>query len=120
MGERISPLPWVEAAVIKHSVIRTGVVSVWISGRSRSMALLGKPMTHKACPECGSPMEEGFLPDIAHGQVWELGWQRGPAEPARILGISNGVKLAKGNLAVTALRCTRCGFLKLYAKPPSE
>ena len=106
--------------MIKHSVIRTGPVSVWISGRSRSMALLGKPMTHKACPECGSPMEVGFLPDVAHGRVWELGWQRGPAETERFFGIPNGVKLAKERLAVTALRCTRCGFLRLYAKAPTE
>jgi hypothetical protein len=78
-------------------------------------------MTQNACPECGSAMEDGFIPDMAHVQVLQLAWQRGLPEDFKFLGMKNGVKMNPAeSLKITTRRCTNCGFLKLYAKPPSE
>ncbi len=78
-------------------------------------------MMQGACPECGSAMEDGFIPDLAHAQVAQLGWQRGIPEDAKFLGMKNGVKInLKELLKITTRRCTKCGFLKLYAKPTDE
>jgi len=73
------------------------------------------------CPECSAAMEEGFIPDYSHAQILQLAWQRGPAEPSKFLGMSKGIKVhAENQLKVTAKRCTRCGYLKLYALPQVE
>jgi ribosomal protein S27AE len=79
-------------------------------------------MTHNACPECGSVMEEGFIPDFRPGQFRQLAWQRGTPVDRKLLGLfDNGVKVDFEQLVnITARRCTKCGFLKLYAKPESE
>jgi hypothetical protein len=78
-------------------------------------------MLQGACPECGSAMEDGVIPDMAHTQVVQLGWQAGPPEDAKFLGMKAGLKVnVKELLKITARRCTKCGFLKLYAKPKSE
>jgi ribosomal protein S27AE len=79
-------------------------------------------MTHNACPECGSVMEEGFIPDLGPGQFRQLAWQRGTPVDRKFLGLfDNGVKVDFEQLVnITARRCTKCGFLKLYAKPESE
>jgi DNA-directed RNA polymerase subunit RPC12/RpoP len=78
-------------------------------------------MTRNACPECGSVMEEGFIPDLGHGQFRQLAWQRGAPVDRTFLGLDNGVKVnLKELLSITAARCTKCGFLKLYANPDSE
>jgi hypothetical protein len=66
-------------------------------------------------------MEEGFIPDNAHYQILQLAWQPGLPEDAKFLGLKQGVKLnVKECVKITARRCTKCGFLKLYAKPNSE
>jgi hypothetical protein len=76
---------------------------------------------NNTCPECGAAMEEGFIPDMAHAAVMQLTWQRGAPEVAKFLGLKNGVKLKQSECVnITARRCTKCGFLKLYAKPLSE
>ena len=79
-------------------------------------------MTHNACPECGSVMEEGFIPDLGYGQFRQLAWQRGVPEDRKFLGLlDNGVKVNLAQLVnITARRCTKCGFLKFYAKLESE
>ena len=75
-----------------------------------------------SCSECGSAMEDGFIPDLAHTQIAQLAWYSGIPEQARFLGMKGyGVKIdMKEMVKITARRCTKCGFLKLYAKPPSE
>ena len=78
-------------------------------------------MVANACPECSAALEEGFIPDYSHAQILQLAWQRGPAEPSKFLGMSNGIKVhAENQLNVTAKRCTRCGYLKLYALPKTD
>ena len=78
-------------------------------------------MTENACPECGSAMEEGFIPDASYAVVLQSAWQRGRPEIAKIFGLSNGVKLNKQEtVPIAAVRCTKCGFLKLYAKAIDE
>ena len=78
-------------------------------------------MITSKCPECSAAMEEGFIPDYSHAQILQLAWQRGPVEPSKFFGMSNGIKVhAENQLKVTAHRCTRCGFLKLYALPQAE
>ncbi len=50
-------------------------------------------------------------------------WQRGEPEPLKFLGMSSGsIKAAEAEnqLNVTAKRCTRCGYLKLYALPKTD
>lgn len=74
-------------------------------------------MTELSCSDCGSRMEEGFIPDMAHGMVMRLVWHRGPAEKATFFGMAtDAVRFRKQKtLIMTALRCTKCGLLKFYA-----
>jgi hypothetical protein len=66
-------------------------------------------------------MEEGFIPDMAYGVILQLAWQRGIPEDVKILGLKRGVKLnVKESVKITARRCTKCGFLKLYARETGE
>jgi len=60
-------------------------------------------------------MERGFLPDRADsGQTHPASWVAGDPVPRRFIG---GVKFSsKESLPVTAYRCTKCGFLELYAR----
>jgi hypothetical protein len=79
-------------------------------------------MVASGCPECGAVMEEGFIPDHSYAQVLQLVWQRGEPEPLKFFGMSSGsIGLRKeDDLNVTAKRCTRCGYLKLYALPKTD
>lgn len=80
-------------------------------------------MTQNACPECGAAMEEGFIPYMASpGAAMQLAWQRGIPESRKFLGLkSRAVKLNENEcVRITARRCTKCGLLKLYARPTSE
>jgi hypothetical protein len=79
-------------------------------------------MTQNDCPECGSAMEEGFILDNAFIVALQSAWQRGIAEDAKLFGLKQGgVKLnVKECVKITARRCTKSGFLKLYAKLNSE
>jgi hypothetical protein len=78
-------------------------------------------MTQNACPECGSAMEEGFIPNMGVGGAMQLAWHRGIPEDKKFLGMYSGVKLdIMESVKITARRCTKCGFLKLYAKPSGE
>ena len=75
------------------------------------------------CPDCGTEMEQGFIPDATQGAVVQTCWHRGTAESKTFLGIETGtgIKYDRTNMVpVTACRCTRCGLLKFYAKPKDE
>jgi len=67
-------------------------------------------------------MEEGFIPDMGYGNATQLVWQRGIPENKKFLGLkSRAVKLNENEyVKISARRCTKCGLLKLYARPPSE
>ena len=71
-----------------------------------------------SCPDCGSPMEAGFLVDHGESEVARPGsWIEGVPEAAKFLGMKVGLKLkGKRRIEITALRCRRCGVLKLYAR----
>ncbi|HEU0051578.1 MAG TPA: hypothetical protein VFQ39_00330 [Longimicrobium sp.] len=70
------------------------------------------------CADCGSPMEAGFLADFGESNVARAGtWVEGVPEFARFLGMKVGLNLKnRRNIGVSALRCRRCGLLKLYAR----
>ncbi len=74
------------------------------------------------CPDCGTEMEEGFIPDWTQGGVLQTCWHRGTAESKTFLGMQmGGVKYDPTNMMpVTACRCTSCGLLKFYATPKAE
>ena len=75
------------------------------------------------CPDCGTEMEQGFIPDATQGAVVQTCWHQGTAESKTFLGIETGtgIKYDRTNMMpVTACRCTRCGLLKFYAKPKAE
>jgi predicted nucleic-acid-binding Zn-ribbon protein len=71
------------------------------------------PQTVPRCPKCQKSMEEGHVPDIAHGQVHQSQWAPGAAEIRRFLG---GIKWSsKEQIPLTAFRCPSCGYVELYA-----
>jgi hypothetical protein len=67
-------------------------------------------------------MEEGFIPDLGYGQFLQLAWQPGLPENRKFLGLlDNGVKVdRKRSVEISARRCAKCGFLKLYAQPHGD
>ena len=65
------------------------------------------------CPKCNGSMKEGFIVDQGYGQAHVSTFQAG--EPRR--SFWTGLKQDKANQhAVTTLRCSRCGYLEMYAK----
>jgi hypothetical protein len=62
-------------------------------------------------------MEEGFILDHGHGQTFQAAWHRGVPGRLKLFGLLDiGVKVeTTEQLEITAWRCTRCGYLKLYA-----
>jgi hypothetical protein len=65
------------------------------------------------CPDCSRDMEEGFLLDTTHGGHTVGYWVRGQAERS----IWTGLKLkGRQKLPILAMRCPRCGLLRLYAQ----
>lgn len=71
-----------------------------------------------ACPDCGFPMEEGFLADRGDYDVTAAGeWIEGQPVQRRWLGMKAGLDLrGRRRIPVRALRCKGCGLLKLYAR----
>lgn len=66
------------------------------------------------CPKCAEAMEEGVLLDRGHANtVLRQQWFRG--EPAKnwLGGLTTKGMQA---LDVSALRCTGCGYLELFAR----
>jgi predicted nucleic-acid-binding Zn-ribbon protein len=65
------------------------------------------------CPKCSGRMESGHLPDTGYGQVLQSSWAPGEPVVRRFVG---GIKSnPKEQLPITALRCSKCGYLELYA-----
>jgi hypothetical protein len=73
----------------------------------------------QTCPDCGSAMEEGFIPDYSEGGPIEALWHRGTADHMLFFGVfKTGLpKIDKSKLlTITSFRCTKCGLLKSYAR----
>jgi hypothetical protein len=58
-------------------------------------------------------MESGLIPDFSYGSVLQLKWVEGQPEK----GLVGNLKTkGKRQFFISADRCTRCGYLDLYAK----
>jgi hypothetical protein len=58
-------------------------------------------------------MDPGHIPDMAHGMIMQSSWVQGLPIVRRFLG---GIKYnRKLKVPIIAYRCTRCGYLELYA-----
>jgi hypothetical protein len=65
------------------------------------------------CPKCEGAMVQGFIPDFFHHSASGVGgWNEGP--PKKSFWTGTKAALSKG-IPVGAFRCSRCGFLELYA-----
>ena len=71
------------------------------------------PSNSHECPKCQRKMEPGHIPDMGHGIILQSSWTQGPPERRRYLG---GIKYnKKAQVPIIAYRCTRCGYVELYA-----
>lgn len=70
--------------------------------------------TNPKCPKCDSSMEEGFILDNTYGARLQSEWVEGEPDVSRWTGLK-----LKGHehVPIATLRCTRCGYLELYARP---
>ncbi len=60
-------------------------------------------------------MQQGHIPDLAHGAVRESAWAPGPAVKLRFWG---GIKhKANETIPLSAYRCPSCGYIEFYAPP---
>lgn len=66
-----------------------------------------------SCPKCQGSMESGFIPDFNYGSVLELKWVEGPPEKGLLRNLKTK---GKRQFAISTDRCTRCGYLDLYAR----
>jgi hypothetical protein len=58
-------------------------------------------------------MESGFVPDYSYASILPLKWMEGAAEK----GLLGNIKTkGRRQIAITAERCIRCGYLELYAR----
>ena len=75
----------------------------------------------QTCTGCGAELEIGFIPDVSMAVALKLSWHRGEPDDKTMLDFLKygpGVKYDRSQLiAIRALRCTKCGLLKLYANP---
>jgi hypothetical protein len=59
-------------------------------------------------------MEAGHVPDVGYGQVLQSAWAPGEPVARRFVG---GIKSNdKEQVPLTAFRCSRCGYVELYAR----
>ena len=66
------------------------------------------------CPKCDGSMTEGFIVDHGDYSIARVASYQ-PGEPRR--SFWTGVKENKQEqIAITTMRCTRCGYLENYAK----
>jgi len=64
------------------------------------------------CAKCGADIEEGFIPDEAHGPRQIAIWVAGKPE----IGLFTGAKIGSRRAhSIRAFRCTKCGYLESYA-----
>ena len=61
-------------------------------------------------------MDLGHIPDLAHGMILQMSWAPGAPSVRKFFG---GIKYSKKqNVPILAYRCSRCGFIELYAGEP--
>ncbi|MBV8837072.1 MAG: hypothetical protein JO000_11070 [Alphaproteobacteria bacterium] len=65
------------------------------------------------CPKCQGAMEAGFVPDYSYGAILQAKWTEGAPEKS-FLG--NMKIKGRRQIALAADRCTRCGYVELYAR----
>lgn len=65
------------------------------------------------CDRCEGPMERGFVADTAHSSRRPGVWAEGLPESG-IFGIKQFRK--RRRFVIQAWRCTKCGWLDLYAR----
>ncbi len=66
------------------------------------------------CGDCGGAMREGFIVDQGYGMETVSTWQEG--EPKKRWWAFGGiVQAGAARMAITTLRCERCGVLRNYA-----
>ena len=71
----------------------------------------------RPCPECGGPMERGFMLDVTQGARVQATW----AEGAHERSYWTGTKMkGRAQYAVDTWRCTACGALRSYATTPKR
>jgi hypothetical protein len=66
------------------------------------------------CPKCSSKMVAGVMPDFSYNQVLQSKWIEGPMPKTNWLGKP---KSEFKQVPIIAHRCSKCGFLELYANP---
>ena len=70
------------------------------------------------CPACRVPMQEGFVPDVAHnGRNLVTRWTEGPAKKSLLRGVD--VRAAR-QLETVTFRCPKCGWLIWFAPDAAE
>ena len=70
----------------------------------------------RTCPDCGSAMVDGFIPDATYGAILQTHWYEGDPEKATFLGLPTGLKVDRQRMIpVWTYRCSSCGLLKSYA-----
>lgn len=68
------------------------------------------------CVKCGTDMEEGFALDRTGGKHDVMSWVSSRALVKLFGGGGAGAKLSSGDShAIKSFRCTKCGYLELYA-----
>ena len=65
------------------------------------------------CPKCRSKMEEGFIEEVTRNSVQAAKWIEGAPEKGFLLGLKTK---GKRQHEIETYRCTRCGYLELYAR----
>ncbi|MFM7317668.1 MAG: hypothetical protein ACKO85_21280 [Isosphaeraceae bacterium] len=79
------------------------------------------------CPDCSVTMQEGYLIDNTHYQVFESAWHPRPVNYNKFFGFdvgkSGGMKVNWSEaITITSYRCPQCGLLREYAvkRPNAE
>ncbi|KXK03429.1 MAG: hypothetical protein UZ17_ACD001001238 [Acidobacteria bacterium OLB17] len=69
------------------------------------------------CVKCAGEMVRGFIADYSERSYFLAKWAEGEPVNPTFLGITgtNVEMLDRPTKDVRALRCSRCGFLELYA-----
>ena len=70
----------------------------------------------KQCPDCRTPMSEGFIPNATYGAIVQTHWYEGRPEETSFLGLPTGLSIDRNRMRpVQAWRCDACGLIRLYA-----
>ena len=71
-------------------------------------------MRPTSCVKCQGSMSDGVMVDVGYGSYSVGSWQSGPPTISRWFGLKVNKKAL---IPTTAYRCSRCGFIELYAPP---